>query len=168
MNTEPGRILRGDGTWPFTAQLDGDDIVLRGVKATCFGGAHDPQDDGGTASGINTKKHPDIQAVSLPMDGRQFTGLNRHERAALNGSPIPRMPWHTPVEITIRGETVHFVQGVIDLGPGKQATRPGDRPHAVDLTEGAARLFDPHATSTNFEAVADVRIIGAAKYAPPA
>ena len=66
------RPLHGDGTWPFTAYVREGDIVVEDVVITCFGGADDPEDNGETASGINTKYSPNVQGVSLPMDGRQF------------------------------------------------------------------------------------------------
>lgn len=159
-----GMVLKGDGTWPFTARVDGDDIVVENVKATCFGGSSDPQDNGDTASGMSTKTNPLIQAVSLPMDGRQFPGMSAAEHRALDGSPIPRLPWHTMVEVTANGKLIRPNQGVIDLGPGKQATRPGSLAHAIDLTVAAARLIDPKASATNFSAVVSYRIIDGAKY----
>jgi hypothetical protein len=163
------RILKGDGSWPFTAEIDGDDIVLRHVKVTCFGGAADPQDDGSTASGENTKLHPEIQGVSVPMDIRRFKLASRAAHAALDGCPIPVLPFHTAVKVTVAGKppVTFSSHGVIDRGPGKQATRHGDLPHALDLTEAAARQFDPQATARNFSAIAEeVRLLGAAKYAP--
>lgn len=152
-----GGELAGDGTWPWKAHIDGDDIVVLGARATCFGGSSDPQDNGDTASGISTKKNPDLAAVSLPMDGLAFHGLSRAEHAALDGSPIPRIPWNTPVEVTSGGITFTFP--VIDLGPGK---RTGN---ALDLTIAAARMFNPKASATNFELRCDYRILGGAQFA---
>jgi hypothetical protein len=157
MNMDENTILRGDGTWPWHAHIDGDDIVIIGARATCFGGAADPQDSGETASGISTKDNPALAACSLPMDGRQFKGLSRPEHAALDGSPIPRLPWKTKVQITAGAKTITVP--VIDLGPGK---RTGN---AIDLTIAAARQFYPKASATNFEARVDVRILGGAKLA---
>src|SRR5262245_4363779 len=54
----PSAILRGDGSFTFTAEVSGDDIVVRNVKATWFGGADDPEDNGETASGISTRANP--------------------------------------------------------------------------------------------------------------
>jgi len=149
-------FLTGDGTWPWRAFIDGPDILVRGARATCFGGADDPQDSGDTASGISTKDDPTIEAVSLPMDGRMFHGLNAAEHAALDGSPLPRVPWKTLVSVTHGGVSHTFP--VIDLGPGK---RTGN---ALDLTKGAARRFNPKATTTNFEMICDYRIIGGAQF----
>ena len=77
-------LLRGDGSWPWTATVDGDDILVQGL-ATAFGGDDDPQDDGSTASGFNTKGHAGLMACSLPMRDDNME--------ALRGSPIPRMPF---------------------------------------------------------------------------
>lgn len=153
-SADSGAVLRGDGSFPWTAEIEGDDIVVRGARATCFGGANDPQDSGDTASGISTKKNPDIKAVSLPMD---YRGSNGPTRKALSGSPIPMVPWKTLVRVT-RGE-VSADLPVIDLGPAK---RTGN---ALDLTIAAARLFNPEASATNFEMRCEYRILGGAKYA---
>lgn len=150
-----GRVLTGDGSYPWTAQIDGDDIVVKGARATCFGGGNDPQDDGNTASGISTKAHPDLQACSLPMN---YTGPDAATRRALIGSPIPMLPWKTIVRVTSQdGKTLDVP--VIDLGPGKTTG------NALDLTIAAARYFNPKATATNFSLVCDYRIIGGAKFA---
>ncbi len=147
------------------ARIDGEDIIIDNVAATCFGGAADPQDDGDTASGRNTKREPDIEGVSLAMDGRMFPRLSPAEHRALDGSPIPKLPWGTPVEITSNdGRSFTPRDGVIDLGPGIQATREDHDSHTVDLTVAAARLFNPRATATNFSMRCCVRIIGGAKF----
>lgn len=150
------RKTLGDGTWPWTARIDGEDVVVDSCRMTCFGGGDDPQDSGETASGISTKLRPDIAACSLPMDGRAFPGLSRAEHAALDGSPIPRVPFKTLVRVTVDHKTVELP--VIDLGPAK---RTGN---AIDLTIAAAKLFDPKATARSFEAHGSFRVLGAAKY----
>lgn len=147
----------GDGTWPWTAKIDGDDVVVDDCRMTCFGGSDDPQDGGETASGISTKDRPDLAACSLPMDGRMFPKLSKAEHGALDGSPIPRVPFKTMVRVTSKGKQIEIP--VIDLGPGK---RTGN---ALDLTLAAARLFDPKATATNFATRGSYRIIGGAKFA---
>lgn len=147
------RTLRGDGSFPWTAEVVGDDIVIRNARATCFGGSDDPQDSGETASGIHTKDHPELAACSLPMD---YNGAHAPTRRALSGSPIPRVPWKTQVRVT-HGDKVLTVP-VIDLGPAKNTG------NALDLTIAAARFFDPHATARNFEMRCEVCIIGGVKY----
>jgi hypothetical protein len=164
----PGGLLIGDGTWPFHARIAGDDIVCENIVITCFGGAFDPQDSGATASGISTRKNPDIHGVSIAMDGRQFRGLSAGEHRALDGSPFPKMPWGTKVQVTVGGKTFTPDAGVIDLGPGKQASKPGE-PHALDLTPGAAAILCPNQSprflANNFEVRGSFRILGGAQFA---
>ena len=166
LNARNGQILCGDGTWPFSARIDGADIVVEEIVITCFGGAYDPQDDGQTASGVNTKASPSVEGVSIAMDGRKFR-MSPKEHAALDGSPLPKVPWHTMVEVTIDGVTHTPKSGILDLGPGKQASSPGEA-HALDLTVAAARLFRPDASpkalARSFKARGSFRIIGGAKY----
>lgn len=148
-----GKQLHGDGTWPWYATIIGDDIVVENATATCFGGSNDPQDSGKTASGVLTKGNDKLVAVSLPMD---YRGPHAPTRAALQGSPLPMLPWQTMVEVTSGGVTI--TAPVIDLGPAKYTG------NAIDLTIGAARKFKPGATATNFKMKCSFRIIGGAKF----
>lgn len=172
----PTRVLRGGDGWHFSASIVGDDIVVEDVLITCFGGngdgtISDPQDNGQSASGLNTKNRP-IRGVSIAMDGRDFPSLSAGEHNALDGAPIPRLrkdgktAWNTLVEVTIGGRTFTPVHGIVDLGPGRGASRPGE-PHALDLTPLAAAFFEPdtllHRLSTRFSARGSFRIIGGAK-----
>lgn len=147
------KILRGDGTWPWSAHVDGDDIVVVGVTATCFGGANDPMDSGETASGVSTRANPLLKACALPM---AYAGSNKALRTALGGSPIPKVPWQTKVEIMAEGKTL--IVPVIDLGPAKRTS------DAIDLTVAAARFFKPSATANNFLLHCSYRIIGGARH----
>ncbi len=146
-------LVGGDG-WNFTAEIDGEDIVVRGVRATCFGGDSDPEDNGETASGVRTKGNPDLLGCALP---RRYTGGNAALQAALGDSPIPGgIPFFIPVQVSANGRTIEVP--FIDLGPAK---RTGN---AIDLTVAAAKLLDSEATATSFEATVDYRILGAAKH----
>ena len=171
--------------WPFKIEIVGDDIMVRGVLMTCFGGygngISDPQDNGNTASGLNTKTRP-LYGVSIAMDGRQFSTLTSAEHRALDGAPIPRLlnehgltAWHTLVEITIPELNVVYTppDGLIDLGPGLQATpvikgmrSPGEA-HALDLSVLAAAHVKPgmllRRYANDFEVRGSFRIIGGAK-----
>lgn len=142
--------------WPWEARIDGDDVVVDLCRMTCFGGSDDPQDSGETASGISTKDRPELAACSLPMDGRAFPGLSKAEHAALDDSPIPRVPFKTMVRVTVDHKTVEIP--VIDLGPGRTTG------NALDLTIAAARLFNPNANARNFEAHGSYRVLGAAEH----
>jgi hypothetical protein len=163
--------------WPFTAKVVGNDLIVENVAITCFGGwgngnISDPNDSGATASGISTK-YREVEGVALPMDGRMFSRLSSAEHKALDGSPIPRLvnergltAWHTPVEITIDGYTYTPKDGVIDLGPGRQATRKGEPPNACDLTPIAASHWSSlslRKLATQFYKIGSYRIIGGAK-----
>ena len=148
----------GDASKWFLVEQDGDDLIFLGW-ATCFGGDADPQDNGETASGFNTKAHLDSAAVALPMDGRAFATSSRAFHEALDGSNVPRLPWLTQVEVTAGDKTV--VLPVIDLGPAKYTG------NVLDLTPAAARLFDPGASAVNFSATVNARIIGGARFVTP-
>ncbi len=173
---QSGNVLTGDGTWPFQATIDGEDIVVKDIIITCFGGwgggnIADPQDDGETASGVNTKNRAVI-GVSIAMDGRDFAALAPKEHRALDGAPIPRLrnkqgltAWHTQVLVTIDGLSYAPPDGIIDLGPGLQASKE-DEPHALDLTPLAAQHFAEGMSlrelARNFEKRGSYRIIGGA------
>jgi hypothetical protein len=144
------KVLTGDGTWLFQANIDGDDIVVKDIVITCFGGwgdgnIDDPQDSGRTASHRNTKTER-IEGVAIPMDAVQFPDMKTADPDgyhALLGSPLPKIPWETAVEVTI-GETRFTPRdGIVDLGPGRHATKKPSEPHALDLTPRAAALFEP-------------------------
>ena len=156
------RKLTGDGTWPFFARIDGEDIVVdcEGVFATCFGGAYDNEDNGETASGVSTKK-PGVIGCALPVVA---------SFKATSGSPLAfktRIPWQTPVDITIKGVTIKGVP-LLDNGPAKSASKPGFA-HAIDLTVAAAAQFAtyvaPSKLADQFFEPVSFRIKGAAKYA---
>ena len=158
IDTSAMTVLRGDGTWPWNAYVDGADIVVVNARATCFGGDADPQDDGSTASGVSTKGNTSLIGCALPLI---YTGPGKAMLAALGGSPIPRLPWRTPVEVIEAATGKTISASLIDVGPAK---RTGN---AIDLTLGAARRFNPHATATNFELACHYRIRGAAQYLRP-
>ena len=119
-------VLHGDGSYGFTAHIEGDDLVVRGVRATWFGGAHDPQDSGETASGLSTRLHPELLGCALPMNGFRVT----------RGSPLPRLPWMTTVvEVTRPGNGRKVRVPLIDLGPAA----PPHAHAAIDLTGRRSR-----------------------------
>ena len=140
------RTLNGDGTWAFDATVEGNDIVVRCAKTTWFGGANDPNDNGETASGLNTKRHPTIKGCALPMNFGPCAG-----------SPLPRLPWMTKVEVThaLTGKTITVP--LIDLGPGHRTGA------ALDLTQPAFKDFGELRIGV---VTTDYRILGGAKYLP--
>lgn len=174
-------ILRGDGTWPFTAEVIGEDIVVHDTLITCFGGIgngviFDPDDSGRTASGRNTKNE-EISGVALPLNTAGRRGIDAATHKALDGSPLPWLPWGIQVEVIIREFAYTPPDGLVDIGPAKRVQKPG-RPKALDLTVWAARHFDKHfkpkekqlspkQLARMFEMRGSFRIIGAAQYVIP-
>ncbi len=164
--------------WPWKMSIDGDDLVSPLGTMTCFGGwgsgISDPMDNGNTSSGLNTRTQS-IEGVSVAMDGRMFSMLSPAVHRALDGAPIPRLlndfgltAWHTQVEVTIGGIKFTPKDGIVDLGPGLQASKPGS-PHILDLTVPAAAIVKPNHPNSwyanNFEVQGSYRVIGGAKLA---
>lgn len=136
-------------------EIEGNDLVVRNVRATCFGGTNDPQDSGETASGISTKPSWTI-GVALP---RKYTGSDKATRDALEDGIIPSsVPFTICVEVTDRETGRKWVGAFIDLGP---ATWTGNY---IDLTVAMAKKFNPNASATNFSMMCDYRILGGAEY----
>ena len=174
------RVLKGDDSWHFEAYVIGDDIVVKDTLITCFGGwgngnIDDPDDSGKTSSGRSTKIE-EISGVALPLDTSD-RNVDKPTHKALDGSPIPWLPWFIPVEVTIEGIVFTPPDGLVDVGPNKRVSKPG-QPKALDLSVWAARHFDkilaiqhgrdemtPRQLARNFEARGSYRIIGAAQYA---
>ena len=114
------------------------------------------------------------------MDGRDFSTLSPAEHKALDGCPIRRLrntlgltAWHTLVEVTIPGVMpIVFTppDGIIDLGPGLEASKPGELPHILDLSCWAAMRVSPRIPvreiANSFEVTGSYRIIGGAKLLP--
>lgn len=141
-------VLRGDGTWKWQATVEGNDIVVRNATATWFGGDDDPIDSGETASGIKTKGNPGLMGAALPMDG--FPTVR-----STKGSPIPKIPWRTSIEVKANGKVATVP--LIDIGPAKSA---GDQ---IDLTQAAFKYFAGNLRQGVLKGV-EFRVIGGAKY----
>ena len=150
-------------TWTY--QIDGADLVVRNITASCFGGAYDSGDDGRTESGIlNDGSDPALLGVALPI---------RSTEAATRTSPLafagPHIPWRSIVKVwrEADGEAAAIACLLIDNGPD-QLRCPT---HAIDLNPGAALHFSP---GFDPRKIADewlqtgfsYRIVDAAKYAP--
>jgi hypothetical protein len=134
--------------WAFTVRIDGADLLLENVRATCWGGFDDPQDNGETASGMSTRHVPEPFGVALPV---------LPNVASTAGSPLPLLPWGTVVKVTWgRGE---FYAPLIDNGPARATG------NAIDLTPRCARLINAKATASDFEAVVSCRVLGGAAFA---
>jgi hypothetical protein len=109
-------------------QTNEEDLVVRNARCSWFGGPHDNQDSGETASGkVNTRRQPDFRGCALPMNGF------RNSQNTM-GSPIPRFRWLTPIEVEciepdLQGRKITVE--LIDLGPARKTK------NAIDLTEPA-------------------------------
>lgn len=149
--------------WPFAMRRDGNDLCCDDIIITCFGGGFDRQDNGSTASGVSTRGIG-VFGVSVAMRGEDFPHLSQAEHHALDGAPIPRLPWHTLVEITIKGQTYTPEAGIVDLGPGHQATTNPGEAHALDVTPQVGRVFEPRLPlsriSSDFFMRGSFRILG--------
>lgn len=151
------RILTGDGTWPFTATLEGGDIVVRGKMTTWFGGNNDNMDSGLTASGLSTKGHPDLMGCALPM---QIGSRGKIEFEPTHGSPLPKFPYETTIVKVWSAATNKVIMvPVIDLGPAKWACEKGQ---AIDLTQAAFLALGMPLSQG--KAQVDYRVIGGAKF----
>lgn len=140
--------------------VDGDDLVIGNAVATWFGGDYDPQDDGTTASGNNTKRHPSLIACSLPMRVDSVKNLRN--------SPLPHMPFgmlsgfrdnpHGAHVSVVNRETGKSLERIacIDIGPALYTQ------HALDLTVAAFEALGvPHKAGVQ---KIDMRIHGAARF----
>jgi len=116
------QIITSPG-WFFHVIVDGPDLLVRGQIATWFGGDNDPQDDGSTASGINTKGNPTILGCALPVP-------DWGKCKATAGTPLPNIPWKTPIIVTPYGGSSITVP-LIDVGPAESTY------HGIDLTQQA-------------------------------
>lgn len=147
----------------FKIEIDGEDVVVRNVIVTAFGGGHDLGDNGQTESGVlNNGSNPTLLGCALPI---------RSTERATDQSPLanfdkPHIPWGT--EVLFWGghiDEAHAIKTkLIDNGPdvSKYPT------HAGDLTVFAAGQFNPlipvAKMANAFEAILSYRIKGGAKY----
>jgi hypothetical protein len=156
METLPSKL-------PWTAEIDGDDLVVRNVLATCFGGAYDSGDDGQTESGVlNDGSDPTLMGVALPI--RSVEKATRQSPLAFKG---PHIPWFTMVKVwrEASGEETAIECKLIDNGPDV-ARFPR---HAIDLNPNVALRFapyyDPKRIANDWSGVGfSYRIVGGAKW----
>lgn len=148
----------------WTYQIDGADLVVRNITASCFGGAYDSGDDGQTESGVmNDGSDPSLMGVALPI---------RSVEAATRTSPLafagPHIPWLSSVNVwrDAEGEAASIRCILIDNGPN-QLRCPT---HAIDLNPNVALKFspgfDPRKVANEWLGHGfSYRILAAAKYA---
>ncbi len=148
---------------PWTAEIEGDDLVVRDIKATCFGGAFDAGDNGQTESGVmNDGRDPHLMGIALPI--RSTEHATRCSPLAFAG---PHLPWKTKVRVwrEADGEASGVECILIDNGPDVSKFPT----HALDLNPNVALHFSPGA---NLHRIANewsgsgfsYRILGGAKW----
>ena len=95
--------------WPFVVMMDGDDLIVYNVRAALFGlnmdGTYDVLDDGLTLSNVNNRD-PHLIGCGLPM---------------YLGSPLPKLPWNTVVQVTNLDTAKSTNTLLVDLGPQKSS-----------------------------------------------
>lgn len=150
-----GAWLAGDGASYFNRHgvflrvlCDGDDGKVFGAPLTYWGGKNDQQDAGIAASGINTARHPELRAFSLPVDtghvpntiGSPLTSL-RHPDGSMawgakevNGKIVLL---HNGIWIAAynRKNGVRVIGPWIDIGPAKP-------PHAHAWLDATGAAYD--------------------------
>ncbi len=153
--------LKSNVSW--TAAIEGNDLVVSSIEATCFGGAHDPPDKGKTASGIaHNGTDLTLMRIALPV-------VKSDKRTMV--SPVafvPRIPWETKAIVWSDDDPSRTVECIlIDNGPDVA----DDPTHALALNPNVVLKFDPTAdpmqvarnwSKPNFF----YRIVGGAKFAP--
>jgi hypothetical protein len=160
-------IDKGDHSYGFVLETDGDDIVVRNAKTTWFGGDTDPNDSGETASGRRTKGNPDIMGCALPMDLSIASPANQRPRnfEPTKGSGLPKIPWFTKLIVTNEDESITQEIELIDIGPNKVAGSAAD----LDLTPAAFLALGGKADfkHNSGDMICHYRIPGGTQYLPP-
>lgn len=146
---------------PWTAEIDGADLVVRDVIATCFGGEYDKGDNGQTESGIPNRTNPAF-LCALPI--RSIEAATRNSPLAFKG---PHIPWRTVVKVWRSSQDEETAIQCILADNGPDVSRFPT--HALDLNPPAAQHFTPDViikTIANLWSMKGMsyRIIGGAKY----
>jgi hypothetical protein len=118
-------VLHGT-RYHFTVSVEGEDLVVRNVSATWFGGQNDKQDNGTTASGVSTLANPWLIGCALPMDN----GFPLGKANPCQGSPLPKIPWGTRIDVLNNDNGLSITATLIDYGP----SAPPEAHASIDLT----------------------------------
>lgn len=120
---------------PWTAEIVGNDLVVRSIRATCFGGRYDAGDNGQTESGILNDGSNKLLLCALPI--RSIEEATKNSPLAFKGAHIP---WRTPVMVWRTGEEGKAIACLLaDNGPDVRLYPT----HALDLNPEAALCFSP-------------------------
>lgn len=155
MTTIPSKL-------PWTAEIDGEDLVVRNIKATCFGGQYDAGDNGQTESGkLNDGSDPKLMGIALPI--RSTEAATRNSPLAFRG---PHIPWETHVWVWKGDDPNNGLDTIlIDNGPNTLVYPT----HALDCNPNVALHFSPGydirkiANEWSMDGM-NYRIIGGAKF----
>jgi hypothetical protein len=131
MRTLPSKL-------PWTAFVDGKDLIVRNIHATCFGGKYDAGDNGLTESGVRNDGSTDLAQCALPI--RSIENATRDSPLAFEGEHIP---WKTEVRVWREkdGEASGITCLLTDNGPDVSRFPA----HALDLNPAAVLHFAPGA-----------------------
>lgn len=160
-----GTILQTPGI-PWTVTVDGDDLVVINILATCFGGKFDKGDNGKTESGVSNNGFPtaDVYPMGVALPIRSTEASTKNSPLAFKG---PHIPWMTTVKVwrDSDGESKAVSCILIDNGPNV-ASYPT---HALDLNPNVVLHFSPNAdprkVANEWSSNAfSYRIVGGAKY----
>lgn len=138
----------------LSVTIDGDDLVVRGVRATNFGHSEDTEDNGVGCGGFPVAKHPELCMVALPF---RVSGTSRQ----FHDSPIPPLKVKNPshpgqlVRVYCPATGKSVVAELADLGPSL-FTKTG-----IDLSEGTVKALGLTLKQGVYKV--DYRIIGGAK-----
>ena len=121
---------------PWTFAIDGADLVVRNITATCFGGRFDAGDNGQTESGIKNDGSTTLKQVALPI--RSTESATRCSPLAFKG---PHIPWGTVVKVwrEADGEEKAVTAVLTDNGPDVSQYPT----HALDMNPPLALFFAP-------------------------
>lgn len=156
------RIIKKPGI-PWAAIIDGNDVIVRNVLATSFGGGFDKGDNGETESGVmNDGRDPHLMGCALPI---------RSTEHATKGSPLAsathkHIPWGTEVIVWRQNnDESHGIScKLIDNGP--DVSKYPD--HGFDATIAVAQALGakgtPKEIANGWSGMVCYRIKGAAKY----
>lgn len=159
-------VKAGDRWGWLRVQVEGDDLVVRHVRATNFGHEADDQDNGEGCRGWPTAKRPNVPVVALPFriaQHRQF-----------KDSPVPNLPVKSPsasgviVRVFCPTTGKQVDAELADLGPSLYIGPVWKRRYlytAIDLSEATVRAL--RLTLAQGEYTVDFRIVGGAKYLSP-
>lgn len=147
---------------PWSVKVDGDDLVVTNIMATCFGGRWDKGDNGQTESGLKNDGTTTQFLVALPICSSE---------SATKDSPLSftgeHIPWSSIVRVwkTSEGESTAKEGLLADNGPDVQEYPD----HALDMNPNMVLAFypdlDPKQVANTWSGTGfSYRILGAAKY----